>query len=376
MTDTKLYKSERALQAKRWTVAKAKEAAYVTERDDGFYVGDRRIVMDAADRADVLEKFWQSIPPSTGYLRAYSLLVQKYLGISRAQLQQFISARPDRQKYRRVQKPAAAVATAPKRPLAVWSMDFCKLPAHRDYNYCLVLVDDFSGLVYLTDAKGESAQACIRGVAGLLMWLNEQQPDAAAKVRAVRTDNGPGFVSQEFKEFLEEAGIRHRLSRAYHALGNARAERMVQTVRGALHSMAVERFGGPKQWQRAIATVMDVINRGYSRIRGGSPMTAAFDQARAATIRDTLQREADSRRSTQVYGNRELQPGQKVRLSLRLVGTPAQRARFKDGSRKGSEEGWDVENVYVIKKKWGPARYKLEDYPGLVDRTDMLAIPS
>jgi hypothetical protein len=31
--------------------------------------------------------------------------------------------------------------------------------------------------------------------------------------------------------------------------------------------------------------------------------------------------------------------------------------------------------VYVIKKKWGPARYKLEDYPGLVDRTDMLAIP-
>jgi transposase InsO family protein len=367
--------AEKTLRQIAWTRAVAETKAYVDKKRDGhLYVGDRRILFTDEERTQALTELWKGLPPNTGYLRAYSLLSAKYLGIGRRFLQDFIARQPDRQKYRRVQRPSAQTVTAPKTPLASFSADFCKLPAHRDYNYALVFVDDFSGLIYITAAKSESPDTCVRGVSELIHWLNAQQKDAAAHFKQLRTDNGTGWTSAEFREFLEDdVEVRHIRSRPFHALGNARAERAVQTVRGALTSMAVERFGGANRWRQAIQPVMDMINDSYSRVRGGSPRNAAFGEG-AAKARGRLAKEADSRRASHIYA-KELEPGTKVRLSLRLVGTTEQKASFKQGSRKGSEAGWDTSEVYTVLRKHGPARYKLEGYDGLVDRADMLVIP-
>ena len=45
------------------------------------------------------------------------------------------------------------------------------------------------------------------------------------------TDNGTGFVSQEFKVFLEKNGIRHVTSAPHHPALNGLAERVVQVVK-------------------------------------------------------------------------------------------------------------------------------------------------
>ena len=48
------------------------------------------------------------------------------------------------------------------------------------------------------------------------------------------TDNGPGFTSGEFKEFLRGNGVRHITSAPYHPASNGLAERAVQIVKKGL----------------------------------------------------------------------------------------------------------------------------------------------
>ena len=48
------------------------------------------------------------------------------------------------------------------------------------------------------------------------------------------SDNGPQFVSEEFKQFMSANGIKHIRSSPYHPASNGATERMVQTVKLAL----------------------------------------------------------------------------------------------------------------------------------------------
>ena len=54
--------------------------------------------------------------------------------------------------------------------------------------------------------------------------------------RQVVSDNGPQFVSEEFKDFMRTNGIKHMRSAPYHPASNGAAERMVQTLKQALKS--------------------------------------------------------------------------------------------------------------------------------------------
>ena len=56
---------------------------------------------------------------------------------------------------------------------------------------------------------------------------------------SVVTDNGTGFVSQEFETFLKNNGIRHITSAPYHLASNGLAERAVQIVKKGLKKVKV-----------------------------------------------------------------------------------------------------------------------------------------
>lgn len=89
-----------------------------------------------------------------------------------------------------------------------------------------VLVDAFSKWVEVVPVTSPSAVVtinCLRNI-----FATHGIPDLLV------SDNGPAFVSAEFREFLRRNGIKQILIPPYHPASNGAAERVVQTVKAKL----------------------------------------------------------------------------------------------------------------------------------------------
>lgn len=111
----------------------------------------------------------------------------------------------------------------PERPWSRLHVDFAG-PLRNTYLF--IAVDAFSKWIEVFPVKTPSASAtvdCLRR-----MFAIQVLPDV------VVSDNGPAFVSEEFKAFLRRNGVRQVLVPPYHPASKGAAERAVQTIKQKL----------------------------------------------------------------------------------------------------------------------------------------------
>ena len=97
-------------------------------------------------------------------------------------------------------------------------------------SHYLVTVDRFTNWVDVRRAKPDTEES---GAKGLITACKEVFV-AFGVPREVANDGGPEYNSNEFGRFLERWGVRLRMSSAFHAQSNGRAEVAVKTVKRAL----------------------------------------------------------------------------------------------------------------------------------------------
>ena len=73
------------------------------------------------------------------------------------------------------------------------------------------------------------------------------------------TDNGPQFISEEFRAFIASNGVTHIRTAPYHPASNGATERLVQTVKKALQ--AGRQRGAPLE-HRLAAFLLQYRNTG------------------------------------------------------------------------------------------------------------------
>ena len=95
----------------------------------------------------------------------------------------------------------------------------------------LVIVDRLSGWIEVMKAPVGSVQA---GAKGLCEWLRQYMARFGVPV-ILSSDGGPEFVAKETQDFFKRWGIRHRLSSAYYAQSNGRAEVSVKAMKRLIH---------------------------------------------------------------------------------------------------------------------------------------------
>ena len=81
------------------------------------------------------------------------------------------------------------------------------------------------------------------------------------KIKALRADRGGEYMSEEFKSYLKECGIKSELTAAYYPQQNGMSERLNRTLVEAARSMLSHADLSNAYWAEAVATATYLHNR-------------------------------------------------------------------------------------------------------------------
>ena len=114
----------------------------------------------------------------------------------------------------------------PSRPWAILHLDFAgPFMGHM----FLVLTDSHSKWLHVHPMKSITSAVTIQCLRNVFAQFSLPEH--------IVTDNGPSFVSAEFREFLKRNGIKHTISAPYHPATNGLAERAVQLFKRGMKKM-------------------------------------------------------------------------------------------------------------------------------------------
>lgn len=152
---------------------------------------------------------------------------------------------------------APAVGVNPRGTAAndLWQMDVTHFLPFAPWKFLHVVVDTYSGYVFVTPQKGESAKHVICHFVRAMAVMG--------KPCALKTDNGPAYCSTALAEFCQRWGIRHTFGIPYNSTGQAIVERANRTLKAALAVLKKQQGGAPPsslQCEETLAAALFTIN--------------------------------------------------------------------------------------------------------------------
>jgi transposase InsO family protein len=125
------------------------------------------------------------------------------------------------------------------------------------YYYLVTVMDDYSRFILAWKLQRDMA-------ADSLIEVIQEAVDATGMAEVpvedrtkLLSDNGPGYVSRAFRDYLHLVGIRHILAAPFHPQTNGKLERYQQTVKQEVNQVPYEL---PSQLERAIAGFVHYYN--------------------------------------------------------------------------------------------------------------------
>ena len=130
------------------------------------------------------------------------------------------------------------------------------LRARHDANYFITFINHFTYFshVYLISNKFETLDCFTQ-----FTRLVENQ--LSTKIKALRSDRGREYLSEQFKDFCDEKGIARQLTISYTPQQNGVAERRNRTLLDMVRSMMAQANLPISFWEDALLTAAYILNR-------------------------------------------------------------------------------------------------------------------
>jgi putative transposase len=196
-----------------------------------------------------------------------------------------------------------------KRPNELWATDCSHIKVFDwGWYYLVTVMDDYSRFILAWELKSDMA-------AGSLIDVVQKAVDATGMTdirvenrTVILSDNGAGYVSRQFGEYLRMVGVRHIVASPYHPQTNGKIERYHRSLKGEINQLP---YDMPSELETAIAAFIEYYN--YRRYHEGLGDVTPHDvytgrhiellQRRKEAKSKTLQERRDYNRVAREQGN-------------------------------------------------------------------------
>jgi hypothetical protein len=188
----------------------------------------------------------------------------------RADVKQYIRECPCCQKMSQIKTPINVLkfTTSTYRPMEALNIDF--IGPFPDKGYVLVIIDTFSRWVELFATKDATAKAACSSLV--------EHFGRFGSPTFIRSDNGPHFVNDLIKLFLEATGIAHNCTLAYSSEENAIVERSNKEINRHIRAFIFHR-GSIDNYQTILPFVQRILNSEINSKLNASPADILFGNA-------------------------------------------------------------------------------------------------
>ena len=134
------------------------------------------------------------------------------------------------------------------------------------YYYMVTVMDDYSRSILAWKLQGDMTADSLIQVVQLAVDVTGMAEVPLEDRTRLLSDNGSGYVSRAFRDYLNLVGIRHILAAPYHPQTNGKLERYHQSIKQEVNQVPYE---VPSDLEVAIASFVDYYNnRRYHKALG------------------------------------------------------------------------------------------------------------
>ena len=160
-----------------------------------------------------------------------------------------------------------------KRPNELWASDCCHLRVNYwGWYYLETVMDDFSRFILGWDLKTDMTGGSLEDVVQRAVDFTGMTDVPVEDRTALLSDNGAGYISQQFNQYLRLVGIRHITASPFHPQTNSKIERYHRTLKGGINQVP---YDMPSELREAIREFIEYYN--YRRYHEGLGNVTPYD---------------------------------------------------------------------------------------------------
>jgi transposase len=160
-----------------------------------------------------------------------------------------------------------------KRPNELWATDCSHIKViDWGWYYLVTVMDDYSRFILAWELKSDMAAGSLIDVVQKAVDFTRMTDVPVEDRTVLLSDNGSGYLSRQFGEYLRLVGVRHIVASPYHPQTNGKIERYHRSIKGELNILPYEM---PEELGKAIAAFIEYYN--YLRYHEGLNNVTPFD---------------------------------------------------------------------------------------------------